>query len=88
MDVMLCRGNIAQQFRHKGIAVRHDVYGVILEGQREILVDKQFHQLLMAVGHTEILLSDETEHRTLGQLVERTLAHHALTPMVHAEEEV
>ena len=42
----------------------------------------------MALRHTEVFLLYKTQHRALGQLVERTLTDKALTTMIDAEEEV
>ena len=32
MDMMLGLGNVLQQFREEGIAIRHDVHEIVLEG--------------------------------------------------------
>ena len=51
VDMMFCLGDIFQQLREERIAVRHDIYLIILERQRERLVDKEVDQLLVSLRH-------------------------------------
>ena len=88
MDMMLGSGDVLQQFRKEGIAVRHDVYHIVLEGQRQVLVDEEVNELLMALRHMQVVLFDETQHGTLRQLVDGTLTDKALLAMVDAKEEI
>ena len=88
VDVVTGGGNVAEQFGEEGIAVGHDVYLVVLEGQRHALVDKEVYQLALALRNAEVLLLYEVQHGALGELVHGALADHALPSVVDAEEEV
>ena len=88
MDVVARLADVLQQLGEEGVAVGHDVDGVVLERQRHALVDKQVDELSVVVGYAEVVLFDKAEHGALGQLVERALADESLAPVVDAEEEV
>ena len=88
VDMMLCLANVGQQFWEEGVAVGHNVDTRHLEGQREILVDEQVDELFVALGHVQVLLFDESQHRAFRQLVERALRDEAFTSVVDAKEQV
>ena len=88
MDMVFRLVDVFQQFREEGIAVGHDVDLIILEGECQVLVDEKVDQRLVVLGHLEVVLFHETEHRTFRQLVERTLADQLLLSVVETEEEV
>ena len=62
MYVMGGLGNVLQQFGEKGIAVSHDVYLIILERQREILIYEKIDKRFMTLRHMEVVLLNETQH--------------------------
>ena len=82
------RCDVFQQFREEGVAICHDVHLTDLEGQGQILVDKQVYQRFLTFWHAEVMLFDETQHRALGQLVHLTLTNDALLAMADTEEEI
>ena len=88
MDVVCGSTDILQQFREEGIAIGHDVYLVVLEGQRHVLVDEQVYQLFVVVGNPQVLLFHKAQHGTFCQLVEFALVDQSLTSVVDAEEQI
>ena len=62
MDMMPGPADVLQQFGEERIAVRHDVDDVVLEGQRQVLVDEEVNHLLMSLRHVQVLLFDEVQH--------------------------
>ena len=88
MDVVAGMGNITQQRREELIAAGQQFHLIIIEGQREALVDEEVDDGLIFPGQLQVLLFNESEHGALGQLVERATPHHAFTSCVHAEEQI
>ena len=80
--------NIFQQFWEESVAVRHDVNLIILEGQGQILIDKEVHQGFLTFRHAEIMLAYKTQHRALGQLVHLSLANNAFLTMIDAKKQI
>ena len=88
MDMMLRSSNVLQQLWEEGIAVGHDVHLIILEGQREILIDKEVDELFVTLRDMQVVLFHEAQHGTLGDLVDRALANESLLAVVDAKEEI
>ena len=88
MDMMRRFSDISEQLREERIAVSHDVNLIILEGQRERLIDKEIDQLFLSLWYAQILLLDKSQHRTFRELVNRALANQSLLAMVEPEEKV
>ena len=88
MDMMVGLSNIFQQFREEGIAIGNNVNLIVLEGQCHALVDKQVNQLALTFRHAEVFLFHKIQHRTLRQLIHRTLADHTFPTMIDAKEKI
>ena len=88
MDMALGLGDLCQKCGKEVVAVAIDRDLIILEGEREILVDEEVDELTMLFGQLQVLLFDELQHRTFGKLVEAPLADEPLLAGVQAEEEV
>ena len=80
--------NIFQQFWEESVAVRHDVNPIILEGQGQILIDKEVHQRFLTFRHAESMLAYETQHRALGQFVHLSLTDDTFLTMINAKKQV
>ena len=88
MDMTFGLRNLCQKGWEEGVTIVVDGDLIILEGQREILVDEEVNELTMLSGQLQILLLDELEHRAFGELVEAPLTDESFLAGVQAEEEV
>ena len=70
VDMMSGVSNVLQQLWQEGIAVRHNVHQIVLEGQREVLVDEEVYQLLVLLRQSQVLLFNKAKHGTFRQQVE------------------
>ena len=86
--VALCLGYSSEQCREELVSVGVDLRCGVLERQRQVLTDKQVDELAVLLGQLQVLLPYELQHRALGQLIHRTLAHQLLLAGVHTKEEI
>ena len=88
MDVVLGPGNGGQEGREELVARGVDLYLVVLERQRQVLVGKEVHEGAVAVGYVQVFLFHKLEHGAFRQLVQASLADHPVAPCVLAKEEI
>ena len=86
--VMLGTAYRLQQTKEEVGPFSIDFHLVVLEWQRHVLIGEQLYQRLVPFGQHQIFLFGKLQHRTLGELVDASLAHHTLFARVLAEEEI
>ena len=88
MDMVPRRGDVTQQRREEIIAIRQDLHLIIIKGKGETLVDEQVDNRTTEFRQLEVALFDEARHGTAGELIHGTLADHAFTTGVDAQEQI
>ena len=77
-----------QQCRKELITVGIYLHLIILEGQRQVLVDEEINHRAMGFRQMQILLLGKLQHRTLGQLVHGALTDQAFLARIDTKEEI
>ena len=80
--------HVGNEREEKRITIGEQFHLIIIKGKSQIVVDEQFHHLLVSLGHLHVVLIHKAEHRAAGELVETTLTDQFVPARVDTEEQV